>query len=570
MKQQVVLFVFFICLTLCLPIQTINGNGSFREKKNPLPVQISQTSYNTLYQKGKVLFEQGKTEEALKIALEALELAKKTNNTSWMSQSYFLIGQIFNSSNNHTKSLSYFKNALSIIRKSNVNDGTFNIYWKIGVSYLKLEKLDSAQYYFNKIIASTLSSVKMDSLKAVTYGNLSGIYFKKTPPDLKKAEDMALLAINYHKKNNNPFFVAVAKGNLANNFYVQKKYSEAKKYYVQALNLLEDNKTLKGLRAKEAIYENLGWTLHYLKESEKSFNYINKSVFLRDSLQRASHRKELLEIEVKHRADIAKKEAIATKQKAQWLSSFLLVVTFLLLIALVFVYKNGKLKQKNKLKELENTIQNNVINYTLDKKEAQEKKITETLHDSVIQLLSSANLYLGVLKNSSSSKELEATTEILSKASKSIYGISNELISVTLLSFGLPKAIEGLCEEHTTDELNIHSHFKNIGRYEKKFEIMVYNIVDELLKNIVTHSKATNAMIRLKEDKNILIVTSLDDGKGFNSKTVKNQHGIGLAQIEARIKKMKGVFNITSSSDSGTKIAVEIPIQTQNNVPKQA
>ena len=109
-----------------------------------------------MYQKGKVLFEQGKTEEALKIALEALKLAKKTNNTSWMSQSYFLIGQIFNSSNNDTKSLSYFKNALSIIRKSNVNDGTFNIYWKIGVSYLKLEKLDSAQYYFTKIIASTL------------------------------------------------------------------------------------------------------------------------------------------------------------------------------------------------------------------------------------------------------------------------------------------------------------------------------------------------------------------------------------------------------------------------------
>ena len=132
MKQQVVFFGFFICLTLCIPIQTINGNGSFREKKIPLPVQISQTSYKTLYQKGKVLFEQGKTEEALKIALEALELAKKTNNTSWMSQSYFLIGQIFNSSNNHTKSLSYFKNALSIIRKSNVNDGTFNIYWKIG------------------------------------------------------------------------------------------------------------------------------------------------------------------------------------------------------------------------------------------------------------------------------------------------------------------------------------------------------------------------------------------------------------------------------------------------------
>ena len=100
-----------------------------------------------------------------------------------------------------------------------------------------------------------------------------------------------------------------------------------------------------------------------------------------------------------------------------------------------------------------------------------------------------------------------------------------------------------------------------IKRYDQEFEIKIYNIIEELVNNIIKHSNADNASIMLKErEGNKLIIQIIDDGKGFNVKRAITKNGLGLSHIEARIKVMKGVFSINSKRGDGTSIFISSPI----------
>ena len=138
---------------------------------------------------------------------------------------------------------------------------------------------------------------------------------------------------------------------------------------------------------------------------------------------------------------------------------------------------------------------------------------------------------------------------------------STELISSVLLKFGLAFAVHDLCEKYSNSELEFISDDNGIKRYNQQFEIKIYSIIEELINNIIKHSNANNASINLIErngDK--LIIQIIDDGNGFDVTRARRKDGLGLSHIEARIKIMKGVFNINSKMGEGTSIFISVPI----------
>ena len=62
-----------------------------------------------------------------------------------------------------------------------------------------------------------------------------------------------------------------------------------------------------------------------------------------------------------------------------------------------------------------------------------------------------------------------------------------------------------------------------------------------------------------KDDK--LAIRINDDGIGFNVESSRKKNGLGLSHINARVKIMKGEFNIESSKDEGTSIFILVPIK---------
>ena len=137
--------------------------------------------------------------------------------------------------------------------------------------------------------------------------------------------------------------------------------------------------------------------------------------------------------------------------------------------------------------------------------------------------------------------------------------MSHKLISSVLLKFGLTTAVEDLCDKYSTSHLKFESSSKNLKRYSQNFEIKTHNIIEELVNNILKHSNATIASIDMEEVGENLQIKISDNGKGFIKEDIIKKDGLGLNQIDARIKVMKGVFKIDSIREEGALVYISIP-----------
>jgi signal transduction histidine kinase len=78
------------------------------------------------------------------------------------------------------------------------------------------------------------------------------------------------------------------------------------------------------------------------------------------------------------------------------------------------------------------------------------------------------------------------------------------------------------------------------------------------LQNSIKHSNCKNVTVTLSNTKDLLNLTVIDDGKGFDV-TTKKSNGIGLNNMKKRAEMIGGTF-VLESSANGTKLVIEIPI----------
>lgn len=222
-----------------------------------------------------------------------------------------------------------------------------------------------------------------------------------------------------------------------------------------------------------------------------------------------------------------------------------------------------KLKQEEKIKQLKAESHIRILDATLDGKEAHRKLVAVALHDNVSALLSSGSIHIQASINQYKAKvplELLKAQKIVELASKEVRDLSHTLHSSVLHKFGLPFAIKDIAEMYSNSQIKIHTDLDSDNRYSMTFENKVYNIVQELINNVMKHSEAQNAVILLKEDSATLKIVITDDGKGFDPEKRRNQDGIGINQIEARVFMLKGIMNIDSEIGGGTRIEINLPI----------
>lgn len=194
-------------------------------------------------------------------------------------------------------------------------------------------------------------------------------------------------------------------------------------------------------------------------------------------------------------------------------------------------------------------------------------KIAQDLHDDVGATLSSMQLY-GELANSvwetkpEKSKEMLAkitsqSKELITRMSDIIWSLKpvNEIHTLDILlknysaELLAPKNI--LCSFHI-DEIT----YTFIDNPETKKNILL--IAKEAINNIAKYSQANNATVSLLINEGFLILSVIDDGKGFD--TNNYVAGNGLSNIKKRATFLKANIVITSSVGNGTSVICEIPL----------
>jgi len=519
-------------------------------------------------EKAKIYYGDSQEKVAIELLLGGLDELEFINAPQLKIDYLNYLGNIFLLAKNFNESRDYYRTSLkdSYLRLDTIN--MLESLIKIGVTFYTEEKNDSAIYYWENVIDFPETKNTITSISRA-YNNLSVIAVEDN--DWEQAEEYSNKALNGAKEQKDKLDIARAQTNLGNVFFEKGEFEEAKSKYFEGYDLIKDEKSTQATNIKEVSLYNLSYANEELKDFEKAYFYLVEATELTDSLAEINRQRNLSEIAAKFNVEKVAKEAEVAeqvnkaKQQRTQFYFYAAIFAFISVLVLSYIfYRNYRLKREMEVDKLINDTQIKIINATIDAKEKERKSIAEILHDSVSALLSSANLHLQATKSQLKEgypQEITKAQTIVNEASVKIRDLSHDLISSVLLKFGLAFAVHDMCQKYSNSEIAFFSDDDGVKRYEQDFEIKIHSIIEELLNNILKHSKAKNASIMLAHrENNMLSIRMNDDGVGFDAKKAKMKGGLGLSHIDARITVMKGVFNIVSSKDNGTSIFILVPI----------
>ena len=89
--------------------------------------------------------------------------------------------------------------------------------------------------------------------------------------------------------------------------------------------------------------------------------------------------------------------------------------------------------------------------------------------------------------------------------------------------------------------------------------IIVFRMIQEILHNIIKHSKATEIKVSIKSEAENISISVNDNDKGFDLNALKeNETGIGIKSIKQRCKLINADFNINTAPGKGTSVLIAI------------
>jgi two-component system, chemotaxis family, CheB/CheR fusion protein len=133
---------------------------------------------------------------------------------------------------------------------------------------------------------------------------------------------------------------------------------------------------------------------------------------------------------------------------------------------------------------------------------------------------------------------------------------------------GLADALQWLADHmHHIHGLSIHIEAEgSCAVTDKNLRVLLFQILRELLFNVVKHAGVDHAEVKLYCQNNECIAIVSDRGKGFEPDSQSSPdsvtYGFGLTNVSERLKLFGGRLEIQSSSGAGAQVTVVLPISS--------
>lgn len=197
----------------------------------------------------------------------------------------------------------------------------------------------------------------------------------------------------------------------------------------------------------------------------------------------------------------------------------------------------------------------------LDAQEKERRRISESLHNGVGQLLFATKLNFNRVAALVPHDVFKEANELLDEAIQETRRVSHELVPAMLSDYGLTKSLEDLCHQYSRTALRVQCEVVGLeNRLESYLEVAVYRICQELLTNVTKHAAATKAEILLVQEDGEITLKVRDNGKGISSES-NTSTGIGLRTIRDRVNLLNGIFLLHAPTTGvGTQVTIQIPM----------
>ncbi|GAA4274413.1 hypothetical protein GCM10022258_37090 [Aquimarina gracilis] len=468
---------------------------------------------------------------------------------------------------------------------------------KISISYIfsQLSLIDEA------LKERQSAKALLDQQKQKNYGALSRVkvmdyrdFAKQKKYD--KAEQSLLKALEFSKKASNPIELSYNRVFLSVFYSKHKKQPDiAEKYvdtirknqrfldspegkilymdamselemakgrYKEAIPYLKDKlavfKRRKDAQAQVDVEECLFRSYQQINKPVDANRHLERYVLLKDSLYNIKRSNSIIYYQTlyeteKNQSKIAAQKAsieiLEEKDKAKRNLIIFGGIGLSLLFLSIYLYRNRVFLMRNK------RLQQSFLQELLQTQERVSKRISKDLHDSVGQSLL-------IIKNKVLQNDDSKTAKVVDGVIDEVRSISRALHPFKLEEAGLTVTLESSVEMIDENyDIFISAEIDNIDKvFDQEKEINIYRLVQESFNNILKHSNARSAEIKVVNKEDNVEIMIKDNGKGFDvTKERMSLSKIGLKTLSERSKFLKASFNILSEIDQGTTLIFNIP-----------
>ncbi|WP_315814722.1 sensor histidine kinase [Paraflavitalea speifideaquila] len=325
-----------------------------------------------------------------------------------------------------------------------------------------------------------------------------------------------------------------------------------------------DNNFLLGV----SLFEKLAQAQYTAGTYRRAYDYLAQSGKYKDSTRSRQNQETIQKLEIQYQT-AQKEKALATqeltlhKTRQQVVISIACLIVVLMAATLLYLHARNKRKlHQQQLTKLQQEKKIQLLQALMQGEEKERSRIAKDLHDGVAGMLAAIkmNFVASAPIHESTQKEINYKQGIylLNEAAGELRKISHNLMPELLLHHGLDEAIRRYCVNISlAGKLDIQYNFWGTpGRYRDGFELSVYRIVQELLNNIVKHSKATQAIVQMSLPNSTLFITIEDNGIGFNKDNL-HRDGLGLHSLTSRVQAINGKLELNTSIGNGVSAYLE-------------
>ena len=252
------------------------------------------------------------------------------------------------------------------------------------------------------------------------------------------------------------------------------------------------------------------------------------------------------------------------------IAAVVMLILGLGLITFIIFHQRKVIRYQQTLQKMEEEQQNILLNASIRLQEEERERLAADLHDDAGPLLATARLYLNEnlvhLDQATQIQHIFNAKSILDDAIQLIRNISHSLIPPTLKNFGLESAVNDIFQKISgTGRIRTSCHFYDYPqRLVMEREQIIFRIVQELVNNILKHSKANFINLTQNVYGESFVIKMVHDGQGLTQsdfeKKTKSTGGIGLKNIQSRLKVLQGtIFFEQDQTDNNFRMTIELP-----------
>ncbi|APD06226.1 signal transduction histidine-protein kinase/phosphatase DegS [Flavobacteriaceae bacterium UJ101] len=506
---------------------------------------------------------------ALNFLFEAEKISINHNFPNYLPSIKLKIANIHYKLNDTIKGIEVNKSTIPLAKQYNKKT-LMSLYNNIGQFYIE-NNFDSASYYFKEGL-KIVNEFKAEYYKATYYNNLGFTSLSHKKYD--SAYYFLSEAKKYATKNNQSESLYYSYYYLGQLYEKQHQYLKAIENY-EKMFLYEKEHGVDS-KQKTIVYQSIAELYANLKQYDKAYTFQQKHQALKDSIFNIDKTNEFNKIRTEYEVENKNQqiELLTTEKEVEALRKRQLLyagIGILIPLLLLILFYRNRVKSQRLLQEkeqqryeaekqrLEKENELEHANALIEGQDQERNRIAKEIHDGVGAQLAGLKLNLEQTNQGLQNENLALITQDLEQAFTELRSISHNLSTNYLEEKTLDVLLLDLkaqYEKNLTFTIGLYIFPPDLlGKLSQTDKHHLYRIVQELLNNTYKHAAATQVHLSFTQHEDSLNLLYEDNGKGFDPSS--KAKGIGLHNIQERVKALNGTLTLDSQPQKGTTIIID-------------